>query len=444
MKKDLEEILKYDTFNYNSFSVNYSEDTITLSFDYEIVGLEKFNHVLELPYTSSNINKEYVEKLAFNIGMLELVNYWKSTISKNVNIKCGMLDEEQIKFFKKVYFYGLGEFFYRNDITNDIDSFMNINCSGKVYNTNIDYSGVGNLICIGGGKDSCVSLELLKNEKDNSCFMINPRTVHLDCCKAAGIDSIFGVKRVIDKNLIKLNDEGYLNGHVPFSAMISFVSFLVAYLNNKKNIILSNESSANQVNVLGTKINHQYSKSYEYELDFQNYSKKYLCKDINYFSLLRPLSEYQIGMLFSKKCSNYFKVFKSCNLGSKENPWIWCCKCPKCLFVFSLLSPYLYKDKLLDIFGTDMFDDSNNLQTFKELLGKENVKPFDCVGTFEEINYAITKTIKNYSSELPYLLKYYKDNYYDEDILNMDLEHSYNHEHSLDEYYENIIKEVIL
>ena len=90
-----------------------------------------------------------------------------------------------------------------------------------------------------------------------------------------------------------------------------------------------------------------------------------------------------------------------------------------------------------------MFNDINNLQMFKELLGKENVKPFDCVGTFEEINYAITKTIKEYNGDLPYLLKYYKENYYDESVLDDDLEHSYNHEHSLDCYYENIIKEVI-
>ena len=442
MKKDLDKILEYDTFNFNSFSVNYDINTITLEYDYEIVGLEKFKHILELPYTITNINKDFVEKLAFNIGLLELVNYWKSTISKNVNIKCGSLDEEQIKFFKKIYFYGLGEFFYRNNITNDIDSFMNINCTGKVYDTNIEYYGTGNLICIGGGKDSCVTLELLKNEKDNSCFIINPKPVHLNCCRVAGIESIYGVKRIIDKNLLKLNELGYLNGHVPFSAMISFVSYLVAYLNNKKNIILSNESSANQVNVLGTKINHQYSKSYEYELDFQNYSKKYL-GSINYFSLLRPLSEYQIGMLFSKYCSNYFKIFKSCNLGSKEKEWIWCCKCAKCLFIFSLLSPFLYKDKLIEIFSTDMFDDTSLLQMFKELLGKENVKPFDCVGTFEEINYAITKTIKEYNGELPYLLKYYKDNYYDESVLNEDLEHSYNNEHSLDYSYEKIIKEVI-
>ncbi len=443
MKKDMNEILKFDTFNFNSFNITYNDNTITIEYNYEIVGLESFKHIIEVPFTITNINKDYVEKLVFNIGLLELVNYWKSTISKNVNIKCGTINDEQIKFFKKVYFYGLGEFFYRNGITNDIDTFMNINSSGKIYDTNIDYSGVGNLICIGGGKDSCVSLELLRNEENNSCFSINPKQVHIDCVNTSGINEFYGVKRIIDKKLIDLNNEGYLNGHVPFSAMVSFVSYLVAYLNNKKNIILSNESSANQVNVLGTKINHQYSKSYEYELDFQNYSKKYLGTGINYFSLLRSLCEYQIGMLFSKYCDKYFKVFKSCNLGSKETPWIWCCKCAKCLFVFSLLSPYLYKDQLVDIFGTDMFEDKDLLQLFKELLGKENVKPFDCVGTFEEINYSITKTIKNYSLELPYLLQYYKDNYYDESILNMDLEHSYNSEHSLDEYYENIIKEVI-
>ena len=93
MEKNIEEILKFDTFNFNNFDISYGEDTLILSFNYEIVGLEKFTHILELPYSNKNINKEYVKKLAFNIGMIELVNYWKRTISKNVNINCGSLND---------------------------------------------------------------------------------------------------------------------------------------------------------------------------------------------------------------------------------------------------------------------------------------------------------------------------------------------------------------
>jgi len=445
MRKTLEEITKYDTFNFNSFDVKYENDHIVLEYLYEIVGLKNFKHVLVLPYSNKNINKDYVKKLAFNIGMLELVSYWKTTISKNVFINCGYLEEEQIEFFKKVYFYGLGEFFYVNGLKPDYDSFINIKTNGPKYDTEVEYNGSGRIIGIGGGKDSCVSLELLKEEEGNSCFAINPKTVHLECAHVAGYkeEDILKVTRTMDKGILELNDLGYLNGHTPFSAMVSFVSYLLAYLNNKKDIVLSNESSANQVNVLGTKINHQYSKSYEYEVDFQNYANKYLGKGIKYFSFLRPLSEYQIGMIFANKCQRFHKVFKSCNVGSKGETWKWCCNCAKCLFVYSLLAPHLYKNELVDIFGEDMFENKNLLTMFEELLGKVNVKPFDCVGTFEEINYAITKTVKKIGDNLPYLLQYYKDKYYDEKVLEMNLENSFEEENSLEDYYKKIVKDAI-
>ncbi len=446
MRKTLDELSRYDKFIYDNFMVNYNDDSIAIDYAYEIVGLKKFNHHLVLPCSNKKIDKEYVEKLAFNIGLLEMISYWKATISKNVFINCGLINKEQEEFFRKIFYYGLGEFFYVNELSPDYDDFISFVSSGKKYDKEIKYNGTGRMIGVGGGKDSCVSLELLKDLDDNSCFVINPKKVTLDCAKAAGFDSnnIYMVERLIDNGLLELNEEGFLNGHTPFSAMVSFVSFLLAYLNNKKDIVLSNESSANQSNVLGEKINHQYSKSYEYEEDFQKYALKYLGDGIKYFSLLRPLSEYQIGLLFSKKCNNYYKIFKSCNVGSKGKNWNWCCKCAKCLFVFSLLSPHLYRDELVDIFGIDMFQDSDLLIMFQELLGKKNIKPFDCVGTFEEINYAITKTIKKIdNAELPYLLNFYKENYYNENILGMNLESFYDEENSLDEFYASIVKEAI-
>ena len=61
-----------------------------------------------------------------------------------------------------------------------------------------------------------------------------------------------------------------------------------------------------------------------------------------------------------------------------------------------------------------MYEKEDLLKTFLELTGNGETKPFDCVGTFEEVNFAISKTIENIEKEnkrLPYLLKYYKENY---------------------------------
>ncbi len=441
IRKSLEEIRKYDTFIFDKFVVNYGLEEVELVFDYEIVNLKKIKHRLVIPWNNKDIDKDMVNKLAFNIGLLEMVSYWKAVISPNILVNCGTITDKQKEFFKKVYYYGLGEFFYVNKLEVDYDNFLEIVCNGPAYDKEVSYEGIGSLIAIGGGKDSCVTLSIYP-KKDSSCFIINAKEVMLDCAYVAGYEDkdIYKIKRNIDLGLLELNEDGFLNGHTPFSAMVAFVSFLTAYLNNKKYIVLSNESSSNEANVVGTKINHQYSKSYEFEKDFQDYAREFLNKEIKYYSFLRPLSEYQIAMLFAKD-KRFHQIFKSCNPGSKEVPWKWCCKCAKCLFVYSLLAPFLYKDELVAIFGKDLFEDKELLDLFLELLGKRNVKPFDCVGTFEEINYAVTKVIKRLDkNKLPYLLEYYYENYYDEEILEKDLEHFYSKKNSLSLEEEKLLK----
>jgi hypothetical protein len=47
------------------------------------------------------------------------------------------------------------------------------------------------------------------------------------------------------------------------------------------------------------------------------------------------------------------------------------------------------------------------LQHFNELIGQHEVKPFECVGTIDEINMAIKETIKMIDDPLPFLLDYY-------------------------------------
>jgi len=110
------------------------------------------------------------------------------------------------------------------------------------------------------------------------------------------------IERKIDPTLLKLNQKGYLNGHTPFTAVLSFLSVFGAILFDYKNIVFSLEISANEGNVkyLRKFINHQWSKSSEFERKFKNYCKKYLVKNINYFSLLRPYTELEISKMFLK------------------------------------------------------------------------------------------------------------------------------------------------
>lgn len=433
---------KYKDFIYEKYEINEKEFEYEITFYFNIPNLTTFEPkiIIEKKHiTNKNINKSFLEYLIFNIGLIELISYVKCTCSKNIIIKCGYLDEYQINWFKKLYYNGLGEFLYRNNIEISEQELFNITTTQEKKEFNIEYNGTGNLIPVGGGKDSNVTLELLKNE-DNTCFIINPKGANIECAKISGFET-FIIKRILDKKIIELNKKGFLNGHTPFSAIVAFTSYLCAYLSNKKYIILSNEDSANQSTVIGTNINHQYSKTYEFETDFNNYTKKYFNIDIKYFSLLRPLTEFQIGMLFSK-IEKYHKTFKSCNLGSKEETWEWCCHCPKCLFVYTILSPFLYKEKLINIFGSDLFEDETLLETFKELLGYKETKPWECVGTYEEVRYAVSLLIKKIENQkLPYLLEYYKNNY--PLFLEEKFETKYNEKNNLNEHFEKIIKEAI-
>lgn len=444
---------QYKEFYYNSYSIIEDKESIIIEFEFEIPNLAIFHpttKILKKQMHFKDINTKQAKNMAFHIGLIELISYWKSVCCPQIVIKCGYLCNEQIQWWKKLYFYGLGELFYTNNIKTTFEEFVNIKCDkekNELFYNSIEDKSDGYIVPIGGGKDSVVTLETLKIDKEKDyCLIINPKPVTLKCAEIAGLDNnhIIEINRTIDKKLIELNSQGMINGHTPFSAMLAFTSYFVAYLLSKKYIALSNENSANESNVIGEKVNHQYSKSFEFEKDFEEYSNKYLKAPVKYFSFLRPLNELQIAKIFSKH-EKYHKTFKSCNVGSKEKEWKWCCNCAKCLFAYTILSPFLYKKKLVDIFGEDMFEKKELLSTFLELTGNGETKPFDCVGTFEEVNFAISKTIENIikeKNELPYLLKYYKDNFELVDT-SIDITLRYNTENNLNKEQNDMLRKEV-
>jgi len=335
-----------------------------------------------------------------------LISYWKATCSPIVRVEVGNLNNEAISFWKKLYYHGLGEFFYCNSIRTSLENFMNIELSQVCKEKELPVFGLKNetIIPVGGGKDSVVTLELLRKCCEVTPMIINPRKATLDTVIIGGFsDNYFEIQRKIDPVLLDLNKQGFLNGHTPFSAMLAFYSVLLAVVSGEKNVALSNESSANESTVLGSDVNHQYSKSYEFEADFRNYVSKYLSKEVNYYSFLRPLNELQIGYLFSKQ-TDYFPIFRSCNAGSKTDEW--CCKCAKCLFVFIVLSPFVSAERLREIFGENLFEKEELLPIFQELCGLEKEKPFECVGTIKEVCLASIQAMKQYA-DLPFLLRYF-------------------------------------
>lgn len=406
----------YPQFIYHGYEIKEEKERICLEYHFEIPGLSSFRPSWQFPKKDKG-QRDFAKdgtflELVFSLGMVELISYWKIACPPKVIVKAGMLTPEQILWWKDLYFNGLGEFYYTNGISESQEDFMEIISAGeKIEGARPSGQTMqGCLVPIGGGKDSAVTLSLLKEEKEtNCCYIINPRGATLKTVERAGYgeDQLICVKRTLDKNMLDLNKQGYLNGHTPYSAIVAFSATIAAYMAGKKYIVLSNESSANESTVEGSTVNHQYSKSFRFEKAFHDYEAKYIGSGTYYFSLLRPLSEFQIAGYFAK-CREFHDIFRSCNAGSKEDKW--CGHCPKCLFVCLILSPFLSGEEIIRIFGRDMLNDPDMLEDFRKLTGMEKEKPFECVGSRDEVNAAISLTISRMEKEkeeLPELFRYY-------------------------------------
>ncbi|PKP01566.1 MAG: hypothetical protein CVU14_04955 [Bacteroidetes bacterium HGW-Bacteroidetes-9] len=405
---------EYKVFNYESYSLKITDSEIIIDFSFNLDGRHHFNPIARIK--AGNLVKNLAEKaekirpllenITFQIGMIELISYWKAACPPVINIKPGSITPEQAQWWKKIYFNGLGEFFYLNSIQAEEISFVELTSPDRNHflkqkiETNNKF-----LVPIGGGKDSAVTLSLLKEaNKTLMPLIMNPRGATIETIKAAGLtmDDVLVIERNIDPKLLELNKQGFLNGHTPFSAMLAFYTLLSSAVSGYSNIALSNESSANESTIPGTNINHQYSKSLGFEQDFRHYVSRFIGDGFNYFSLLRPLSEIQIARIFSS-LTHYHKVFRSCNAGSKTDEW--CGKCPKCLFTHIMLSAFNGIEDANRIIGHAMLDDQSLQSVFDELAGYSAIKPFECVGTTLEVKQALQMISARSNGQDPILLR---------------------------------------
>jgi hypothetical protein len=171
---------------------------------------------------------------------------------------------------------------------------------------------------------------------------------------------------------------------------------------------------------------------------------QFITPDVDYFSFLRPLNELQIARLFSG-FPKYLDVFRSCNVGSKTNTW--CGNCAKCLFTYLILSPYIPQEKLESIFGKNLFNDVALWPLLRQLIGMTDSKPFDCIGTMDEVNAALQLTLALIpETGLPALLKLYKDSEIYSIYRNFDTEtllSSFNENHFLPEEFAVLLRSKI-
>ena len=316
------------------------------------------------------------------------VSYYKAAAPKIISVEIGGLTSHEQHFFEALYTDGLGEFYFKNQINPTDRIEWRTSYATGVNADNLDLTNRA-LIAVGGGKDSCVTIEAVRSlETDILLASINDARPIRDCMDAADLSSI-NVKRSISKTLVELNDQGALNGHVPVTAIASMALVILAIIKDCNAVVLSNERSASVGNLQwqDREINHQWAKSLAAEQLMADIVKRSVAADLDYFSMLRPFSELDVSRQFATT-SRYDDSFTSCNkafrIDESKRLERWCCDCPKCRFVFLALATAMSPQRLQSIFGKDLLEDETQFGGFEALCGWNATKPFECVGEVEE------------------------------------------------------------
>lgn len=383
---------KAKIFRFAGYQINTISQEIVFKYKVEFHNSEaiSFSEKIILPKKTRALKNKDIHKFLEPLSLILGISYYKLYFPPKIETSI-KLSKEQAEFWDTVYRKGLGEFLYRNKLdTRKIAKFPFSKITSTPTRVHVSDSI---LLGIGGGKDSTVAMNLLENFKTSlfSLETIRPDLISRSIIKKSGKPSIT-IKRIFDKKILYLKDA--YEGHIPISAIYAFMGIFSCALYGHKYIVVANARTSNFGNVeyKGEIINHQWSKSAEFESLLQEYTRKFITTDIVYFSLLRQFYEIKVAKMFTK-CREYFRLFTSCNKNfksfGKRQKNLWCGECPKCAFVFLVLSPFINKSELVGIFGKDLLNDDSLIPLYRDLLGFGKMKPFDCVGTFEESRVAL-------------------------------------------------------
>lgn len=387
----------YQQFIFKDY--HFNERSKELQLTYAIDEAFKFTETYTFDFEYVPYNTSALERAIENLFFMAGVSYYKTFIPPEIIIQKGALDEQTAAFFSKTYQRGLGEFWYVNQLAPTTPVTFPVNATiSQSRATSAD----GALVGIGGGKDSLVSVELLRNSGTPlTTWSLNHKPQLTPLVERINLPHLW-VERALDPQLQQLNQHGALNGHVPLSAILACAGTVAAVLSGNRDVMVSNEQSANEATLVyqGVEINHQYSKSQEFEQDYQALLDRHFGDTLRYYSLLRPFSELRITEMFTNTAFRSYKdVFSSCNrtYTLTSDRMSWCGTCPKCAFTFLALTPFLPREEIETVFGgKNLLLDPALESIYQQLLGINADKPLECVGEIRESRAAMAIAQQQY------------------------------------------------
>ena len=170
-------------------------------------------------------------------------------------------------------------------------------------------------------------------------FVMNRPGDRFDGIEAPAVVSRLPVvlaERLVDPQLLRSRELGFLHGHVPVTGILSAVAVLAAVIDRREAVVMSNERSASVPTLEhnGWPVNHQWSKSAAFEAAFRSVLAAQPARLPDYFSALRDRTELWVAQRFAN-LDRYHSTFRSCNrafpLDRARRLDHWCGQCDKVL-----------------------------------------------------------------------------------------------------------------
>lgn len=151
--------------------------------------------------------------------------------------------------------------------------------------------------------------------------------------------------------------------------------------------VLGHEASANRGNLVwertGEEVNHQWGKSFAAESLLDAYVRGELVEDVGMFSVLMPIHDVVIFELLRRDVQA-LPATHSCNV---RKPW--CCRCPKCAYVWLGYLAHLPAAPVRALFPEPLLEAPANQGFFHDMMGLGAHTPFECIGQIEESRLAL-------------------------------------------------------
>jgi hypothetical protein len=408
-------------FRYEGYQIDPDRGLLTCRYS---VGDYRFSEQVTVsgaaPERWARADADEAARLVF---LLAGVSYYKTAAPPVIDLGDTAVTDTERAFLRAFYTGGLAEFGYRNGL--DLSG-LRIDGPSRPdpawpagqarppqpAGTPPETRAGRPLVPFGGGIDSIVTTEMIRARAEPALFIVSRPGDRFEAIeRPAAVTGlpVIRAEREIDPQLLRSRDLGFLNGHVPVTGIISAIAVLAAVLDGRDAVVMSNEWSASipTLEVNGSPVNHQYSKSGAFEGAFRGVLAGALGPDFAYFSALRPFSELWVARRFAA-LTQYHDTFRSCNRAFHIDKSLrldhWCGRCDKCCFIDLILSPFVPAADLERIFGGHEplgGDDAAGpdpasteagaglADKFRSLLGTSPTsKPFECVGEVGECRAA--------------------------------------------------------